>query len=196
MLAHIHILHISNIKRSEEKRNETHKTKKGSSHGRQTIIAHEGKNAPHHRCRMKGEKKTRKKTVFSQFATMGRLPWQWMLQQTKNTKTTTTMTNFKRWFWFLSSHARNKSAKAHSRNGFGHQPIEESFLPSRFTNVMMAQLCTFLNFECRKLAHTTCQLKEMLACRYAAAEVVAAVADAATDTAATSLWKTCVQNSD
>lgn len=53
---------------------------------------------------------------------------------------------------------------------------------------MMAQLCTFLNFECRKLAHTTCQLKEMLACRYAAAAAaMAAVADAATDTAATSL---------
>lgn len=101
---------------------------------------------------------------------------------------TTTMTNFKRWFWFLSSHARNKRTEAHGKNGFGHKAIEESLLRARFTNVMMAQLCTFLNFECRKLAHTTCQLKEMLAtcvlvCVCVATTVVAAVTAAFTDTA-------------
>lgn len=42
---------------------------------------------------------------------------------------------------------------------------------------MMAQLCTFLNFECRKLAHTTCQLEEELHACVCAVVTAAAATD-------------------
>lgn len=115
---------------------------------------------------------TMRTAVFSQFATMGRLPWQWMVQRTKRThKDNATATNNDDEFQevisiFVFTRAQqNKRSKAHSKNGLGHKAIEESLLPSRFTNVLIAQLYTFLNFECTecgKLAPTTCQLKKML----------------------------------